>query len=656
MDLSILTQLEQNEVPVDQISSALDKAFFGSDSEKIQERLQKTPTSNCTVVWDRKDLCFYCAQCSMDSTSAVCIECFIRGPHQSEGHDWRLLRVFSGRCDCGSEGIRPSGWCSAHSNPTSPVSTLPPFLHDTTSFFSTLFNFILVRFKRLTATSEDPVVDTILQWTIKVGNLHEGLRTSMTHSLSADVITNFLHFSVLPSETGQEMAKFIFSLLAITDFKPLLLHCYGLAYEDLIKEALSFRKEFGGGSYKDRVFSQFGVQLFTIADAALEAVQASDGGVLTSLFSALLHVISLSKEEPMLYSSYLTSVGGDIMFLLTSEEVVDYIHRHFSNTSLSGCLLQLCSTLCQEHRAFTYKRKGRREEHLDDPEVPDPKWSVTVTVQFLIFNIFGKLFGDLEDSLTDVARVSAESLQVATQFAAVFVEFLTNNPAKDVKILTEPVSIHLPAHRMLSYLIRYLNCSPVFPQVSPLSLAPAEFWLNETKAVAQGMAFASFVSAQCFKRNGVHPILEVSQRHCSFSLFRDFDLFFLQICAHVAIQSNLIDDYVTRIANAYAVWGNQVFNWQLDVDDFVERHIATASDFLNLFYRICVERIAETPSLQVVKTDLMHFLAAKDKSFSSLMKSLAYIETNKYSMIDDILADISLFRGGHGDSVWVLQA
>lgn len=45
--------------------------------------------------------------------SAICVECFKEANH--EGHDFRLIRVGGGCCDCGDDqAVRPAGFCRQH--------------------------------------------------------------------------------------------------------------------------------------------------------------------------------------------------------------------------------------------------------------------------------------------------------------------------------------------------------------------------------------------------------------------------------------------------------------------------------------------------------------------------------------------------------------
>ena len=68
----------------------------------------------CSVTWVAGEAAYKCRTCELDRTSAICVDCFRAGDH--EGHDYALVRVSGGCCDCGDvQSWETSGFCREHS-------------------------------------------------------------------------------------------------------------------------------------------------------------------------------------------------------------------------------------------------------------------------------------------------------------------------------------------------------------------------------------------------------------------------------------------------------------------------------------------------------------------------------------------------------------
>eukprot|EP01117_Protostelium_nocturnum_P009180 TRINITY_DN3287_c0_g1_i1.p1 TRINITY_DN3287_c0_g1~~TRINITY_DN3287_c0_g1_i1.p1 ORF type:complete len:2057 (+),score=781.40 TRINITY_DN3287_c0_g1_i1:96-6266(+) len=67
----------------------------------------------CGAVWRDREAAYKCTTCEMDSSCAICTDCFNNGNH--EGHEFKIIQVVGGVCDCGDyQAWKPSGFCSKH--------------------------------------------------------------------------------------------------------------------------------------------------------------------------------------------------------------------------------------------------------------------------------------------------------------------------------------------------------------------------------------------------------------------------------------------------------------------------------------------------------------------------------------------------------------
>eukprot|EP00178_Gracilaria_changii_P007181 TRINITY_DN229_c0_g1_i1.p1 TRINITY_DN229_c0_g1~~TRINITY_DN229_c0_g1_i1.p1 ORF type:complete len:1999 (+),score=196.21 TRINITY_DN229_c0_g1_i1:11536-17532(+) len=67
----------------------------------------------CGRVWKEDELAYKCKTCERDPSCVICVECFRNGNH--EGHDYAMLRINGGCCDCGDDQAwDPIGFCCNH--------------------------------------------------------------------------------------------------------------------------------------------------------------------------------------------------------------------------------------------------------------------------------------------------------------------------------------------------------------------------------------------------------------------------------------------------------------------------------------------------------------------------------------------------------------
>ena len=92
----------------------------GSSPEHYIQRVQDehgAKSNVCGRIWGKGYVAYRCRTCGMSPCSAICHECFEKGPHRN--HNFLMYRsVAGGCCDCGDPGAwKASGFCCDHKGP-----------------------------------------------------------------------------------------------------------------------------------------------------------------------------------------------------------------------------------------------------------------------------------------------------------------------------------------------------------------------------------------------------------------------------------------------------------------------------------------------------------------------------------------------------------
>ena len=92
----------------------------GENPTEYIERVQDeygAKSNVCGRIWGKGYVAYRCRTCGMSPCSAICHECFEKGPHRN--HNFLMYRsVAGGCCDCGDPGAwKASGFCSSHKGP-----------------------------------------------------------------------------------------------------------------------------------------------------------------------------------------------------------------------------------------------------------------------------------------------------------------------------------------------------------------------------------------------------------------------------------------------------------------------------------------------------------------------------------------------------------
>jgi hypothetical protein len=101
------------------------KPNSGENPEEYIRRIQEAyghTSKVCGRIWGKGYVAYRCRTCGMSPCSAICHECFEKGPHRN--HNFLMYRsVAGGCCDCGDPGAwKPSGFCCDHKGPTTTFS------------------------------------------------------------------------------------------------------------------------------------------------------------------------------------------------------------------------------------------------------------------------------------------------------------------------------------------------------------------------------------------------------------------------------------------------------------------------------------------------------------------------------------------------------
>ena len=86
---------------------------FDSYEEFYSYHLNNPRISTCQNEWQDNRMSIHCFNCSLNSSSCVCLDCFLKGNHQ--GHDYIICPDTIGNCDCGDISLwKRSGFCANH--------------------------------------------------------------------------------------------------------------------------------------------------------------------------------------------------------------------------------------------------------------------------------------------------------------------------------------------------------------------------------------------------------------------------------------------------------------------------------------------------------------------------------------------------------------
>lgn len=299
----------------------------------------------CGRLWKRDQLAYKCRTCERDPSCVICVPCFRNGNH--EGHDYAMLRVSGGCCDCGDDQAwHPDGFCCHHKGASSEnddiSSALSPFLRRTLTESVTVVSRIIYH----TCTKlHKPLIPskpqfhrfqtrvcTLLEWLDEVIRCGDGIRrliglllTSRDFSIwrtrneercqqetaahetpGVSWLERMLGLDgidMLPDQVLIKLHALYFQLIADTVFKRIFLDKFALNYPRYVHAHIA--REYASRNpsrqeddliEKTDIISKFTVQLLTVP--ALVPVMLQEGGLLEVLIK-LLGIIFESTSDPV---------------------------------------------------------------------------------------------------------------------------------------------------------------------------------------------------------------------------------------------------------------------------------------------------------------------------------------------------------------------
>ncbi|KYQ94052.1 hypothetical protein DLAC_04325 [Tieghemostelium lacteum] len=133
--LWLKSQLYTHSIKPKQYVESVEYIFYLNTDIKKSKDFYKSLSKQiaCSKVWGPKTMFYRCKTCALSPNSSICFECFKKGPHEKEGHDYSTnFGSFGGSCDCGSvDSWKMEGFCSDHFHPEVdpvPTSTMKPEL------------------------------------------------------------------------------------------------------------------------------------------------------------------------------------------------------------------------------------------------------------------------------------------------------------------------------------------------------------------------------------------------------------------------------------------------------------------------------------------------------------------------------------------------
>ncbi|KAA6402005.1 MAG: putative E3 ubiquitin-protein ligase PRT6 [Streblomastix strix] len=135
MNLALIDKFLEDAINKDDIKTVnfVELLVFalGTKPKSTLERIKKASfqsESVCSRVWADGDRAYKCTTCQIDSTSALCEDCFEIDLHKN--HDYTLIETGGGTCDCGKAcSWNVNSFCRHHARNAKqcdPLSSLKP--------------------------------------------------------------------------------------------------------------------------------------------------------------------------------------------------------------------------------------------------------------------------------------------------------------------------------------------------------------------------------------------------------------------------------------------------------------------------------------------------------------------------------------------------
>eukprot|EP00899_Mesostigma_viride_P015866 jgi/Mesvir1/24280/Mv10978-RA.1 len=291
----------------------------------------------CGVVWGKNEIAYRCSTCSLDSTCAICVACFLDGNH--EGHDYAMIHTGGGCCDCGDPTAwKVDGFCRKHNGPHSTpplpatfVATAEPALAGVLQVWEAWVE------KLIASGNEKPhkpdwhiaVVFTqaCSDWLLRLCSQGDSLLKLVAHcfcdghqNLTKGLMENM---SNIPPSQASSVTSLFFKLLGDPDFKYQFATIFVQLYPALLHSLLQEQEH---RELDDMPLENFSVQLFTVPTLTPRLVK--EAGLLDILLNTLCTLLShglgpdgrLKCEATVVSGRHYYRVGLDLRYTLTHVE------------------------------------------------------------------------------------------------------------------------------------------------------------------------------------------------------------------------------------------------------------------------------------------------------------------------------------------------
>ncbi|KAK3255956.1 hypothetical protein CYMTET_34888 [Cymbomonas tetramitiformis] len=323
--------------------------LFGGSLSYGYEQLEKHSTGGgtCGALWGGKEYAYRCRTCEMDPTCAICMQCFINGDH--EGHDYAVIHVAGGCCDCGDPTAwKEEGFCKMHGSSAS-QSRLPAAVEQIAPLvLRALCGFWCTSLVRVEAAEETlAVTQSCSRCTLRFADWLRGLCERNTAMLSlvaqcvADPELQLLRSllfcdHLMASHARQALHALIFKLLGDADFKEALACAIIRDYRALHElEMESESQELATTDQSHGLMSVLNVQIFTVP--ALTPALVRHHQLVDTLLAYLQEILSacrvkdssgmehLDCENPTISSRGYGRPCDDLLYALTPEGAAQYV-------------------------------------------------------------------------------------------------------------------------------------------------------------------------------------------------------------------------------------------------------------------------------------------------------------------------------------------
>jgi hypothetical protein len=493
----------------------------------------------CGKLWSRGDTAWKCGTCELDSTSAICGRCFEDG-RRHEGHDYYMMRVNGGCCDCGDAlSWRREGFCGEHGGveDSDPTEVLPVRLRAVTDAVVARCVACSLAWARCFSESGGPLASSsslvpsealpyvldVVKFLASLARLGDAFRRIVVDAVDLPALMEILGGTRLPRQLSAELHLLVQELMVDSSFKLGCLPVFVAAYDKTVKD-LALSQVGEERAAPPLAFLQvFSVQLFTLSIIDTETVRRLKViDVLLGSLRFLMDFASRDRPEAPLPEAtlgpverlLLWRVTGSLRYILARPPAAEVFAEDPARWGeLLRCLarLQGSSPAAAEEAALT----GHR--------------TATASSGFALECELLELLPLLIHS-GGPARARARLEATHTALALTITQQQQQHPQQQLPV---PVSFHLPLHRALGFLLR--DALVRAPQCPVDLLLPGLSLGDVAERLIRLWAAMALAKARLWTERPTVPSLEdvaaVYGGPLCYEALGSQDLFLLQVCA-----------------------------------------------------------------------------------------------------------------------------